>query len=80
MGYIDVFVIGNAADLFANGWMNPILMTINWLRNYVDGRLTVDADGYAILNYFILYFADNSSDSMQDPISAQCFIFGTESN
>ena len=78
--YIDVFVIGNAADLFANGWMNPILMTINWLRNYVDGRLTVDADGYAILNYFILYFADNSSDSMQDPISAQCFIFGTESN
>lgn len=78
--YIDVFVIGNAADLFANGWMNPILVTINWLRNYVDGRLTVDVDGYAILNYFILYFADNSSDSMQDLISAQCFIFGTESN
>ena len=78
--YIDVFVIGNAADTFDAGFTNPILMTPNWLRKYVDGRLAVDAEGIASINYVVLYFIDNNSDQLQDPRSAQCFIFGTESD
>jgi len=78
--YIDVFVLGNAADSFESGFQNNIFMTPNWLRNYVDGRLSVDSDGYAIVSYLEIYFSDNNSDSYQDPISAQCFIFGTETD
>lgn len=78
--YIDVFVIGNAADTFDAGFTNPIFMTPNWLRQYVDGRLTVDAAGNASVNYVVLYFIDNNYDQLQDPRSAQCFIFGTETD
>lgn len=78
--YIDVFVIGNAADTFDAGFTNPILMTPNWLRQYVDGRLAVDTEGIASINYVVLYFIDNNNDHLQDPRSAQCFIFGTESD
>lgn len=78
--YIDVFVVSNAADSFQNGFVNPIHCTPNWLRNYVDGRLAEDADGKTLVTYVILYFADNNSDSLQDPVSSQCFIFGTESD
>ena len=78
--YIDVFVIGNAADTFDAGFTNPILMTPNWLRQYVDGRLAVDAEGIASINYVVLYFIDNNNDALQDPRSAQCFIFGSESD
>ncbi len=77
--YIDVFAIGNAHDTFDSGWMNMIIPSINWVRNYVDGRLTI-TNGYANVTYFTLYFAANNSDSMQDPRSAQIFIFGTETN
>jgi hypothetical protein len=78
--YIDLFVVGNAADTFDNGFSNPIIPTCNWLRQYVDGRLTVDSNGYATVTYFVLYFADNSSDQLKDPRSSQVFIFGTEAN
>lgn len=78
--YIDLFVIGNAADSFDSGFSNPLIPTCNWLRKYVDGRLTVDELGYATVSYFVLYFADNSSDSLQDPISSQIFVFGTEAD
>ena len=78
--YIDLFVVGNAADTFDNGFSNPIIPTCNWLRQYVDGRLTVDSNGYATVTYFVLYFADNSSDQLEDPRSSQVFIFGTEAN
>lgn len=78
--YIDVFVIGNASDTFDAGFTNPILMTPNWLRQYVDGRLAVDAEGIASIYYVVLYFIDNNNDNLQDPRSAQCFIFGTESD
>lgn len=78
--YIDVFVIGNAADTFDAGFTNPIFMTPNWLRQYVDGRLTVDAAGTASVNYVVLYFIDNNYDKLQDPRSAQCFIFGSETD
>nr|DAF85279.1 MAG TPA: putative tail protein [Siphoviridae sp. ct8aS59] len=77
--YIDVFVIGNAADTFVAGFKNMLLMTPNWLRNYVNGRLTQN-NGYAYVDYVILYFTDNNSDQLIDPKSAQCFIFGTESD
>lgn len=77
--YIDVFVIGNAADTFVAGFKNILLMTPNWLRNYVNGRLTQN-NGYAYVDYVILYFTDNNSDQLIDPKSAQCFIFGTESD
>ena len=78
--YIDVFAIGNAADTFDAGFTNPIFMTPNWLRQYVDGRLVVDAAGNASVNYVVLYFIDNNYDQLQDPRSAQCFIFGTETD
>ena len=78
--YIDVFAIGNAADTFDAGFTNPIFMTPNWLRQYVDGRLVVDAAGNASVNYVVLYFIDNNTDSLKDPRSAQCFIFGTETD
>ena len=55
-------------------------MTPNWLRQYVDGRLEVDAAGNASVNYIILYFVDNNNDELIDPRSAQCFIFGTETD
>ena len=77
--YIDVFALGNAHDTFVSGFQNVIIPTINWVRNYVDGRLTV-VDGYAIVSYFVLYFADNNTDSYEDPISAQIFFFGTETD
>lgn len=77
--YIDVFAIGNAADTFNAGFKNMLLMTPNWLRNYVNGRLTQN-NGYAYVDYVILYFTDNNSDQLIDPKSAQCFIFGTESD
>ena len=78
--YIDVFAIGNAADTFDAGFANPIFMTPNWLRQYVDGRLVVDAAGNASVNYVVLYFIDNNNDKLRDPRSAQCFIFGTETD
>ena len=78
--YIDVFAIGNAADTFDAGFTNPIHITPNWLRQYVDGRLTVDGNGIASVNYLVLYFADNNYDQLQDPRSAQIFIFGTETD
>ena len=78
--YIDVFAIGNAADTFDAGFTNPIHITPNWLRQYVDGRLTVDGNGIASVNYLVLYFADNNHDQLQDPRSAQIFIFGTETD
>lgn len=78
--YIDVFAIGNAADTFDNGFKNPILCNPNWLRQYVDGRLTMDSNGFAYVNYVVLYFMDNNNDSLQDPRSAQIFIFGTETD
>ena len=78
--YIDVFAIGNAADSFANGFKNMLLMTPNWLRQYVDGRLSVDSNGYAVVSYVVLYFTDNNTDQLIDPVSAQCFIFGTETD
>lgn len=78
--YIDVFAIGNAADTFDAGFKNMLLMTPNWLRQYVDGRLSVDSNGYAIVSYVTLYFTDNNSDQLIDPLSAQCFIFGTETD
>lgn len=77
--YIDVFAIGNAADTFDAGFKNMLLMTPNWLRNYVNGRLTQN-NGYAYVDYVILYFTDNNTDQLIDPKSAQCFIFGTESD
>lgn len=78
--YIDVFAIGNAADTFDAGFTNPIFMMPNWVRQYVDGRLVVDAAGNASVNYVVLYFIDNNYDQLQDPRSAQCFIFGTETD
>ena len=77
--YIDVFAIGNAADKFDEGFKHMLLMTPNWLRNYVNGRLTQN-NGYAYVDYVTLYFTDNNYDETRDPVSAQCFIFGTESN
>lgn len=78
--YIDVFAIGNAANTFENGFRDMLLMTPNWLRNFVDGRLSVDSNGYATVSYVVLYFTDNNYDKLLDPLSAQCFIFGTETN
>lgn len=78
--YIDVFAVGNAADTFDSGFSNPLLVNPNWIRNFVDGRLTVDAQGYASVNYVVLYFIDNNTDQLIDPRSAQVFIYGTESD
>lgn len=77
--YIDVFTISNVADTFDNGFKNPLLINPNWLRQYVDGRLTQN-NGKAYVDYIVLYCMDNNSDQLIDPLSAQCFIFGTESN
>lgn len=75
--YIDILAVGNAADTFDSGFTNPLLMNPNWLRQYVDGRLT-ESGGRAYVNYVVLYFMDNNSDQLIDPRSAQCFIFASE--
>ena len=77
--YIDLYVIGNAHDTFDAGFTNPELISINWVRNYVDGRLTVSG-GYARVTYATLYFIDNNTDQLIDPRAAQFFIFGTETD
>ena len=77
--YIDLYVIGNAHDTFDAGFTNPELISINWVRNYVDGRLTVSG-GYARVTYATLYFMDNNSDQLIDPRAAQFFIFGAETD
>lgn len=75
--YIDVFVVANSADKWDNGFTNPILCNPNWLRNYIDGRLSTDGD-YAILTYVDLYFIDNNTDNLEDPWTTQFFLFATE--
>lgn len=78
--YVDVFVISNASQSFTYGFLNPLEVNINWLRQYVDGRVPVDSSGYAYVNYVILYFINHDSADLQDPVAAQCFIFGTETD
>ena len=75
--YIDLFVVANSADTWDNGFTNPILCQPNWLRNYIDGRLSTDGN-YAILSYVDLYFIDNDSDNLTDPWTTQVFLFATE--
>ncbi len=77
--YIDLFVMGNCHDAFTNGFQNQMLVSINWTRNYVDNRLTINNDE-AIVTYATLYFCDNNNDQLLDPVSAQIFIFATETN
>lgn len=77
--YIDLYIIGNAHDTFDSGFTNPEIMSINWVRNYVDGRLTVSGE-YATVTYATLYFIDNNSDQLIDPNAAQFFLFATETN
>jgi hypothetical protein len=54
-------------------------MTPNWVQNYVNGSLT-QSNGYAYVDYVTLYFTHNNGNQMLDPKTAQCFIFGTESD
>lgn len=75
--YIDLYVIGNAHDTFTNGFTNPLIISINWVRNYVDRRLTV-SDGYDYVTYATLYFIDNNTDTLIAPNVSQFFIFGAE--
>ena len=77
--YIDLYIVGNAHDTFDAGFTNPEIMSINWLRNYVDGRLTVSGE-YATVTYATLYFIDNNSDQLIDPNAAQFFLFATETD
>lgn len=77
--YIDLYIVGNAHDTFDSGFTNPEIMSINWLRNYVDGRLTVSGE-YATVTYATLYFIDNNSDQLIDPNTAQFFLFATETD
>ncbi len=77
--YIDLFVVANSHDTFKNGFNNQILVSINWVRNYVDGRLDV-INEIAKVTYFTLYFQDNNTDSLIDPVSSQLFIFATETD
>ena len=77
--YIDLYVVGNAHDTFDAGFKNPEHTTINWVRNTVDGRLTVSG-GYATVTYCTLYFVDNNGDTLIDPRAAQFFLFGAETD
>lgn len=77
--YIDLYVVGNAHDTFDAGFKNPEHTTINWVRNTVDGRLTVSG-GYATVTYCTLYFVDNNADTLIDPRAAQFFLFGAETD
>lgn len=77
--YIDLCIVGNAHDTFNSGFTNPEIMSINWLRNYVDGRLTVSGE-YATVTYATLYFIDNNSDQLIDPYTSQFFLFATETD
>lgn len=77
--YIDLYVVGNAHDTFDAGLKNPEHTTINWVRNTVDGRLTVSG-GYATVTYCVLYFIDNNGDTLIDPRAAQFFLFGAETD
>lgn len=78
--YIDLYALGNAHDLFTSGFSNPLHCSINWVRNYVDGRLNVDENGRALVTYAILYFIDNNTDQLIDPVSAQIMLVITETD
>lgn len=81
--YIDIFAIGNAHDTFNNGFQNPIHISINWVREAINNKLsyTVKHVGEfsviieVTLTYFVLYFPDNNHDELRDPLSAQIFLF-----
>ena len=77
--YIDIFAIGNAAEDFTYGFTNTLQMNPNWLRQYVDGRLT-ESGNYALVNYVVIYCINNNTDELKDPRSAQCFIYATETD
>lgn len=74
--YIDIFALANSARTWDNGFNAPLLCLPNWLRNYVNGRLTVTGE-YAILSYVDLYFI-NGSEQLRDPWTTQFFLFATE--
>lgn len=74
--YIDVFAFGNAADNFDSGFVDNLLINPNWLRQYVNGRLTISGD-YALVSYVVLYFID-TGNTLVDPISAQILLMGAE--
>lgn len=76
--YIDVFVLGNAAENFDNGFVEHLLINPNWLRNSVDNKLPISGD-YVLVSYVILYFI-NTSNILVDPRSAQIMILGAESS
>lgn len=76
--YIDVIATGNAHDNFGGGFNDQLLISINWVRNAVDGLLEIDNLGYASVSWCKLYFS--TGDDLYDPISAQIFMFATETN
>uniref|UniRef100_A0A7C3E1A3 Tail protein n=1 Tax=Gracilinema caldarium TaxID=215591 RepID=A0A7C3E1A3_9SPIR len=71
--YINVYVFGNAHSTFERGFMDGIHMSINWVRNYIEGRLSYDST-YAYVTYADIYFFDNNNDSYITPIIAQGII------
>ena len=79
--YVDIIAIGNAHDTFDNGFCNPIHITSNWVRQSIEGQgLTIDSEGFATIPYVILYFPDNNNDQLEDPMSAQVFVFASDSD
>lgn len=76
--YIDIFATGNAHDDFGGGFNQQLLISINWVRNAVDGYFEIDSAGYVNVTWAKLYFSDGGE--LLDPISAQIFIFATETN
>ena len=71
--YIDMYVVANAHDTFANGFNNPLIVSINWVRNYIEGRVPYDNE-FAYVTYALLYTIDNNIDQLLNVKTMQGFI------
>ena len=68
--YIDMYVIGNSHSTFESGFDDVTILTINWVRNYIDGRLSFDSE-FAYVTYADIYVCDNNYDQLLAPKVAQ---------
>lgn len=63
--------------------MNPLHISINWAREAINGKLDYTVNRVSdvsitidvTLTYFTLYFIDNNSDQLIDPMNTQFFLF-----
>jgi hypothetical protein len=65
-----MYVIGNSHSTFESGFDDVTILTINWVRNYIDDRLSFDSE-FAYVTYADIYVCDNNYDQLLAPKVAQ---------